>query len=206
LASPNGYALKDPGGRRTTAAFALAGGGAGLGALIGHFASSAQSTTITNTLPPNCGVPTPGCMNPGSQSLTIPGNTAKGTIIGAMIGGTAGFVASFALLVNTHNFFIDVGSPVEMVLQHPLTLPQDEVADAVRRSQEHPVPEQPIAQRPRYVPPPPNTDPGTCYTPGSPGTPDIDFPGTPAIDGSPGTPAVHIPGIPATPPTPHPCP
>ena len=69
LASPDGYALKDPGARRATAAFTLAGGGAGLGALIGHFASNAQSTTITNTLPPNCGVPTPGCMNPTSQSL-----------------------------------------------------------------------------------------------------------------------------------------
>jgi hypothetical protein len=206
LASPDGYALKDPGGRRSTAAFALWGGGAGLGALIGHFASNSQSTTITNTLPPNCGVPTPGCMNPTSQSLTIPGNSAKGTIIGAAVGGTIGAVASIALLFNTHNFFIDVGSPVEMVLQHQLTLPEDEVADAVRRSQEHPVPEQPIAQRPRYVPPPSNSDPGICFTPGTPGTPDIDIPGTPAIGDSPGTPSIHIPGIPATPATQHPCP
>lgn len=206
LTSPDGYAYKDPGGRRGTAALVLAGGGAGVGALIGHFASSGQSTTITNTLPPNCGVPMPGCMNPSSQSLTIPGNTAKGTIIGAAVGGMAGAVASIALLVNTHNVFIDVGSPVEMVLQHPLTLPQDEVADAVERSQAHPVPEQAIAQRPRYVPPPSNTDPGTCYMPGSPGTPDIDIPGTPAMGDSPGTAGVHIPGIPATPATPYPCP
>jgi hypothetical protein len=206
LTSLDGYAYKDPGGRRGTAALVLAGGGAGVGALIGHFASSGQSTTITNTLPPNCGVPMPGCMNPSSQSLTIPGNTAKGTIIGAAVGGMAGAVASIALLVNTHNFFIDVGSPVEMVLQHPLTLPQNEVADAVRHSEEHPVPEQPAAQRPRYMPPPSNTDPGICFTPGTPGTPDIDIPGTPAIGGSPGTPSVHIPGIPATPATQHPCP
>jgi hypothetical protein len=206
LASPDGYALKDPGGRRATAAFALAGGGAGLGALIGHFASNSQSTTITNTLPPNCGVPTPGCMNPTSQSLTIPGNTAKGTIIGAAVGGTVGAVASIALLLNTYNFFIDVGAPVEMVLQHSLALPQDEVADAVQRSEQHPVPEQPIAQRPRYGPAPPDSDPGICYTPGTPGTPDTDIPGTPAIGDSPGTPSIHIPGIPATPPMAHPCP
>jgi hypothetical protein len=205
LASPDGYALKDPGARSATAAFALAGGGAGLGALIGHFASNSQSTTITNTLPPNCGVPTPGCMNPTSQSLTIPGNTAKGTIIGAAVGGTVGMVASIALLVNTHNFFIDVGAPVEMVLQHPLTLPQDEVEDAVQRSQEHPVPAQPIAQRQHYVPQP-DTVPGVCYTPGTPGTPDTDIPGTPATGDSPGTPSIHIPGIPATPPTAYPCP
>jgi hypothetical protein len=206
LASPDGYALKDPGARRASGAFALAGGGAGLGALIGHFASNSQSTTITNTLPPNCGVPTPGCMNPTSQSLTIPGNTAKGTIIGAAVGGTIGAVASIALLVNTHNFFIDVGSPVEMVLQHPLSLPQDEVADAVRRSEQHPVPEQPIAQRPRSRPGPPDNDPGICYTPGTPGTPDTDIPGTPAIGDSPGTPSIHIPGIPPSPPVAHPCP
>jgi len=67
------------------------------------------------------------------------------------------------------------------------------------------MPEQPIAQRPVFTSPP-NTDPGTCWTPGTPGTPDIDIPGTPAIGNSPGTPSTHIPGIPATPPTPHPCP
>jgi hypothetical protein len=205
LASPDGYAFKDPGPGRGTAAFALAAGGAGAGALIGHFASSSQNTTITNTLPPNCGVPTPGCTNPTSQSLTIPGNTAKGTIIGAAVGGFGGAIASIALLVSSRNFFIDVGSPVEMVLQHPLTLPQDEVSDAVRQSQENPVPEQPIAQRARYAPPP-DTNSGICWTPGNPGTPDTDIPGSPPVGDSPGTPSIHIPGIPATPPTAHPCP
>jgi hypothetical protein len=205
LTSPDGYAVKDPGPRRGLAAIALPAGGAGVGALIGHFASSSQSTTITNTSPPFCGVPTPGCMYPTSQSLTIPGSSAKGTIIGATVGGAVGAAASIAILVNSHNFFIDAGSPVEMVLQHELILPQDEVADAVQRSEEHPVPEQPIAQRPRYWPPP-DSDPGVCYTPGNPGTPDTDIPGTPATGDSPGTPSIHIPGIPPTPPTAHPCP
>jgi len=203
LESPDGYALKDPGQRRMVGAFALPAAGAGLGALIGHSTANSQPQTITSTLPPGCTGPPPGCL---SSSLTTPGSTAKGTIIGAAVGGTIGAVASIALLINTHNFFIDVGAPVEMVLQHSLALPQDEVADAVQRSEQHPVPEQPIAQRPRYGPAPPDNDPGICYTPGTPGTPDTDIPGTPAIGESPGTPSIHIPGIPATPPLAHPCP
>ena len=39
-----------------------------------------------------------------------------------------------------------------MTLQQPVTLPQDEVAKAVRQSQEHAVAVQPVAPRP--VPPP----------------------------------------------------
>ncbi len=202
LESPDGYALKDPGNGRTGGAFALAGGGVGVGALVGRFASSSQPDTITSTLPPGCTGPPPGCL---SSSVTAPGRAAKGTVIGAMVGGAIGGVAAIALLLNTHNFFLDVGSPVEMVLQHPLTLEQDQVAAAVRQSEQHPVPEQPIAQRPQPVPPP-DTDTSTCYTPGSPRTPGTDIPGTPATADSPGTPSIHIPGIPPTPPTPHPCP
>jgi len=203
LESPDGYALKDPGQGRAVGAFALPAAGAGLGALIGHFTANSQPNTITSTLPPGCTGPPPGCL---SSSLTTPGSTAKGTIIGAMVGGAAGAVVSIALLTSTHNFFLDVGSPVEMVLQHALTLQRDEVADALRQSEQHPVREQPIAQRPRLVPTPSDTDPGVCYTPGTPGTPDTDIPGTPAIGDSPGTPPIHIPGIPATPPIAHPCP
>lgn len=200
--SDNGYALKDPGSSHTAAAVALFAGGSGAGALIGHFAASDQPTTITSTLPPGCTGPPPGCL---SSSVTAPGNTGKSTVIGAMVGGAIGAVASIALLVHTRNFFLDVGSPVEVTLQRPLVLEGDQVADAVRRSEQHPVTEQPIAQRPQPMPPP-DTDPVTCYTPGTPGTPDIIIPGTPASADSPGTPPTRIPGIPATPPTPHPCP
>jgi hypothetical protein len=205
LESGDGYALKDPGNGRFIGVFALPAAGAGLGALIGHFAANSQSTTITNTMPPSCGVPTPGCMNGNSQSLTIPGSTIKSTAIGTSIGVTVGMVASIALLFNTHNFFLDVGSPVEMVLQHPLDLEQDQVADAIRDSAQHPAPQQPISPRPQIAIPDAN-DPGICYTPGTPGTPGIDIPGTPAVGGSPGTPPSHIPGIPPTPPIAHPCP
>jgi hypothetical protein len=203
LESPDGYALKDPGTGRAVGAFALPAAGAGVGALIGHFASSSQPNTITSSLPPGCTGPPPGCL---SSSLTTPGSTAKGTIIGAMVGGAAGAVVSIVLLTGTHNFFLDVGSPVEMILQHPLTLPRDEVADAIREFEQHPVPAPPVAQRPRPMPTPSDTDAGICYSPGTPGTPDTDIPGTPAIGDTPGTPSIHIPGIPATPQSAHPCP
>src|SRR5208282_2485010 len=95
--------------------------------------------------PPGCTGPPPGCLTSSVPEL---GANAKSTLIGASIGGVIGGVAAFATVFSTHNFFLDVGSPVEMTLQHPLTLEQDQVAAAVQQSQQHPVPEQPIAQRP----------------------------------------------------------
>jgi hypothetical protein len=204
LESDDGYALKDPGKDRIVGGIALPAAGIGMGALIGHSVASSQPNTITSTLPPGCSGPPPGCL---SSSVTAPGSTAKDTVIGAMVGGAIGAVASLALLLNTHNFFLDVGSPVEMVLQHPLALQQDQVATAIRHAEEHPSPQEPVSPRPQPLPPSPdNTDTGICYTPGTPGTPGIDIPGTPGVGDSPGTPSIHIPGIPPTPPTPHPCP
>jgi hypothetical protein len=149
LSSPDGYALKDPGPGRTAGMFALPAAGLGIGALIGHATANSNPSTITNTLPPGCTGPPPGCL---SSSVTAPGSTAKGTIIGAMVGGAIGGIASFALILNTHNFFLDVGTPAEMILQHPLSLAPDEVADAVRDAQQHPGPAQPIAQSPEPLP------------------------------------------------------
>jgi hypothetical protein len=117
LVTDDGYALKDPGQGRFIGAFALPAAGAGLGALIGHSVANSQATTITSTLPPGCtGLP-PGCL---TSSLTIPGSTTKSTMIGTMIGATAGMIASLVLLTSSHNFYLDVGSPVEMVLRQPL--------------------------------------------------------------------------------------
>jgi len=204
LESDDGYALKDPGKGRMVGGIALPAAGLGIGALIGHSVASSQPNTITSALPPGCTGPPPGCL---SSSVTAPGSTAKDTAIGAAVGGAIGAIASVALLLNTHNFFLDVGSPIEMTLQHPLSLQQDQVAAAIHDAEQHPSSQQPVSPRPRPWPPSPdNTDTGTCYTPGTPGTPDIDIPGTPAIGDAPGTPPIHIPGIPATPPTPHPCP
>ena len=205
LMSDEGYALKDPGKGRGAAGVGLPLAGFGLGALIGHFAANAHDTVITNTLPPTCGVPTPGCSNPGTQSLTIPGNTMKGTAIGTSVGGAIGMIASIAVLLQSHHFYLYAGTPVDMRLQQPLSLEESEAADAVRQSAEHPALEQPVAPRPVHRPLPPDTDHGTCYTPGSPGTPDTVIPGVPGADGIPG-PSTTIPGIPPTPPTPYPCP
>lgn len=190
LQSDEGYALKDPGQGRIIGMIALPAAGAGLGALIGHAAANSQPSTITNTLPPGCTGPPPGCL---SSSLTVPGSTAKGTIIGAGVGAAVGAVASVALLLSSHQFFLDVWSPVEMVVQQPITLQQKEVDDAVRESAQHPVPEPPIAPRPLPPPPPPDTSsPGI---PSTPGTSPIVIPGVPGPDGVPGPPII-IPGTP----------
>jgi hypothetical protein len=202
LESGDGYAIKDPGKGRTVGAFALPAAGVGFGALIGHSMASSQGTTITSTLPPGCTGQSPFCL---TSSVTGPPDTGKDTAIGAAIGGAAGAVASIALLFNTHNFFLDVGSPVDVVLQNSFSLEPDQVAEAMRDAKEHPVPPAPVASRPR-VQTPDNNSSGICYTPGTPGTPGIDIPGSPAVGDFPGTPGTHIPGTPGTPPIAHPCP
>ncbi|MFZ0320935.1 MAG: hypothetical protein WAL56_17540 [Candidatus Sulfotelmatobacter sp.] len=197
--SDQGYALKDPGSGRGAAAFGFLGGGAGLGALIGHSVGSSQST-VTTTVPPGCTVGFPTCL---SSSMVVPGRKGIDTGIGVTVGAAAGAIGALVLLGSSHHFFLDVGAPIETVLSHPLTLEDDQVSQAIKDSEQTPVPEQPIAARPV---PPPVTNTGTCWTPGTPGTPGTDIPGTPPIGNSPGTPSIHIPGIPPTPPTPYPCP
>ena len=203
LETDDGYAVKDPGKGRIISAIAIPAAGAGLGALIGHAVANKQPQTLTTSSPPGCTGGPPFCV---SSSLTAPGNTLKDTAIGSFVGLAAGGVISMALLFGSHNFFLEAGAPVSMVLHQPIILPEDQVAAAIRDAEQNPAPQQPIAPPPVFIPPPPFTDPGTCWTPGSPGTPDIDIPGTPPIGNSPGTPPTHIPGIPPTPPTPHPCP
>ena len=179
LQSDEGYALKDPGQGRVL---------------------------VTSNFPPGCIGGPPFC-----SPITTPvfGTKAKDAIIGAGIGSVIGAVASVTLLFSSHHFFLDVGTPVEMVLQQPLSLNEPQAANAVRDSEQQPVEVQPIARRPEASHPPLNTNPdtdyGTCYTAGSPGTPDTVIPGAPGPDGIPG-PSTTIPGIPATPPTPYPCP
>jgi len=198
----DGYALRDPGPGRGGTAVALAFGGAGLGALIGHSVGSSTST-LTTTLPPGCTGPPPGCL---SSSMTTPGRKGIDTGIGTTVGGAIGALAGIAVLGSSRHFFVDVGAPIELTLQQPVTLPQDEVAKAVQQSADHSVAVQPIAPRP--VPPPlPDTptDHGTCWTPGTPGTPPTVIPGAPGADGIPGPPTI-IPGTSPTPGTPYPCP
>jgi len=200
LETTDGYAIKDPGSKRSTGAIILPLAGAGVGALIGHSVGTSQGT-LTSSIPAGCNPSQFGCL---TSSMPIPGSKGKDAAIGAAIGGAAGMISSITLLVGGRHFYLDAGAPVQMTLQEPVTLPQDEVAKAVRQSQEHAVVVQPVAPRP--VPPPPqNVDHGTCFTPGTPGTPDTVIPGVPGPDGIPGPPTV-IPGTPSTPGTPYPCP
>ncbi len=204
LETTDGYAIKDPGSKRGTGAILLPVAGAGLGALIGHSAGKADST-VTSNFPPGCSPPQFGCT---PISTPVMGTKGKDTAIGAAIGGVLGMVASITILTSSRHFYLDAGAPVGMTLQQSVTLPQDEVARAVRQSQEHAVAVQPVAPRP--LPPPlsaPTTpvNQSTCYTPGTPGTPPTVIPGAPGPDGIPGPPTV-IPGMPPTPGTPYPCP
>ena len=203
LQTDEGYAQKDPGSRRSFAAFALPLGGAGLGALIGHSVASSRPGTLTNSNPPGCNPSSFGCV---SSSVSVPADKGKDTVIGAAVGAGVGMVASLALLFHSHQFYLYAGSPVEMVLPQPISLPQEQVAEAVQQSAAHPEPVQPVVQRPQTPPPPATTDHGTCYTPGTPGTPPTVIPGTPPSGDFPGTPPTIIPGTPPTPGTPYPCP
>lgn len=201
LETTGGYAIKDPGSKRSAGAIVLPLAGIGIGALIGHSVGTSQST-LTSSIPAGCNPAQFGCL---TSSMPISGSKGNDAAIGASIGGGAGAIASIMLLVGSHHFYLDAGSPVQMTLQEPVTLRKDEVAKAVRQSQEHALVVQPVAPRP--VPPPvqANVDHGTCYTPGTLGTPPTVIPGIPGPDGIPGPPTV-IPGTPPTPRTPYPCP
>ena len=185
LESSDGYAYKDPGQGHFVAAFALPAAGVGLGALIGHSVGSSQST-LTSSVPPGCIPGSYGCL---SSSIPAPGSAGKDAAIGAGIGGAIGGIASVVLLFNTHHFFVDVGAPVEMTLQHPVSFEIKQASD----------PASPSGGQPTQA------SHGTCYTAGTPGTPPRWVPGPPDADGTPGLP-VLIHGTPPTPPTPYPCP
>ncbi len=187
MESVEGYALTDPGSKRGIAMFALPAAGAGLGALIGHSAGKPASN-VTSNFPPGCIGGPPFC---SSVSTPVAGTQGRDAIIGAGIGGAVGAVVSMTVMFSSHQFFLDVGSPVDMVLRQPLTLDQVQVSDAVRQSEQQPVPLQPVARRP--VPPPPPPDTG--FPPSTPGTPPTVLPGAPGPGGVPGPPIV-IPGTP----------
>lgn len=202
LESDEGYALRDPGKGHIAGLIAAPLAGSGLGALIGHSVAGSQGTNPTSSIPPGC---TPGSIGCLPSSITAPADQGRDTMIGAAVGGGIGLAVGLLLVGTSHHFLLDVGSPVEMLLPHPLTLEQDQVANALRDSEHHPAPAQPIAQRPQPVPPP-GSGSSICWTPGTPGTPPTEIPGTPATPNSPGTPSIELPGTPPTPPSPHPCP
>ncbi len=123
-----------------------------------------------------------GALNAGRPA------TATGVFIGAGVGLVA--LATVAAAVRGR-VALDEGSPVELVLLRPLVL------DARRAT---------MPGATVFLPPPAPVRHGLCFTPGSPGTPDVVIPGTPGtpdvvIPGTPGTPDIVIPGTPGTPPT-----
>lgn len=145
--------------------------------------------------------------DPGT-AFRDPGGGTKAGAVAASVVPVVGVAAALLMLHNVKDFVLDAGTPLDIVLQQPLLLDRDRVADAVVYANAHPPAPVPLPRK--HLPPPvllpTSTDTGTCYTPGTPGTPDIYIPGTPPIGDTPGTPGTVIPGIPATPPTPHPCP
>jgi len=186
LVSDDGYALKDPGHGRVATAFILPFAGVGLGALAGHAVKSSP-TTITSTLPPGCTGPPPGCL---TSSVTGPSNSGKNIVIGAGIGGAVGAIASLALLFSSHHFYLEAGAPVQMTLQQSVALQQNEVALALRHSQQQPLSIQPVAPLPLLYPYPWQPDSTTPIPTPPPPSPPIVIPGPPGPDGVPGPPIV----------------
>jgi hypothetical protein len=186
IETDEGTALLNPSGRATTGAVVAPLAGLGLGALIGSAAHTTQSSTLGGT--------------------TMTSSTPKGIAIGSIVGLAAGGTVALVLLAHSHQFFVDVGSPMQMTLPQPLTLAESQVADALRAAQQNP-PAVPVpAPRPQpavFGSTP--TSHGTCHTPDTPGTPPTVIPGIPGSNGIPGPPTI-IPGTPSIPGTPYPCP
>jgi hypothetical protein len=187
LETAEGYSLKDPGPHGGGLMLALIGGGAGVGALIGHSVGSSSSVQTT-TLPAGCNPAYSGCL---SSSMNIPGRKGIDTGIGITVGGAAGGIAGFSMLASSRHFFVDVGTPVDLTLRQPITLQANEVASAVRQAAQEGVSVQPVFPRP-LPPPPPDTTPSF---PTNPGTPPTIIPGPPGPGGVPGPPII-IPGTP----------
>ena len=181
--SDEGTAWLNPSDGAKVGAIAAPMAGLGLGALIGNAAHTTRSSSL--------------------GGMTITSSTPKGLAIGSIVGLAAGAAVALVLLSHSRQFFVDVGSPMEMTLPQPLTLAENQVAEAIRQVQAQPPTVVPVIPRPQPPPLTP-TNTGTCYTPDTPGTPPIVIPGTPPIGNSPGTPDVVIPGTPAISGTPYP--
>jgi hypothetical protein len=115
--------------------------GLGLGAMAGSFAHTTQSSTLGGT--------------------TITSSTPKGLAIGSVVGLAAGGVVALVLLTHSRQFYVEIGSPMELNLSQPLTLAENQVVDAMRQAQSQPPDVMPIAPRPLPSFP---TDHGICHT------------------------------------------
>lgn len=115
-------------------------------------------------------------------------------LLGGAIGTAAGFV-TFLVAAAHSDYDLGPGFPLELRSQGPIVLDATRAADAARM---------PSAVQ--------HHDNKSCYTAGTPGTPDITIPGTPGtppvgdMPGTPDTPPTVLPGTPGTPGYWHPCP
>lgn len=174
-------AANNPSGRSKAAIILVPMLAMPVGALIGHAADGSRTTNL------------------GGMTVTTPSHT--GLVVGTTVGFAAGLGTSLALMAHSHGFYLEDGSPMHMTTGNPISLTRSQIAEA-----SHVIAPVTIVRHVPVLIPTTPTDTGTCYTPGTQGTPDTVIPGTPGVDGSPGTPSITIPGIPATPPIPHPCP
>jgi hypothetical protein len=127
------------------------------------------------------------------------GKTARTTMIAiGAVGAVA--VTTAIVLAARSDTYVEVGTPLEIVLPAPLFLDAGRVMAAVQQfNQQTGYSPVQIVQPP--VKPP---QPRMCYDPGTPSTPDTVIPGHPGtpdtvIPGVNGTPDTVIPGIPETP-------
>ncbi len=176
MESDEGTAWSNPSSAEKAGIIAAPLAGLGIGAAIG----ASQHTTDSSTL--------------GGTTLTA--SSPKGLAIGSLVGLAAGGAVSLVLLVHSHHFYVEEGSPLELSLPQPVTLAQIQT-----RQSEGTTASTPAA--PSGLPPSPmpaSAEHGTCYIPGRPGTPATYIPSGDS------TPDTYVPGTPPTPPIPYPCP
>jgi hypothetical protein len=102
LESSEGTAWNNPGTGAKVGMFAAPFAGLGLGTLIGNAAHTTHTTTFAG--------------------MTTTTSSLKGVAIGGMTGLAAGTVVSFVLLAHSHHFYVELGSPLEMILPQPVAL------------------------------------------------------------------------------------
>ncbi len=135
---------------------------------------------------------------PGRKAATV-------LLVGGVVTAVA-LVVGGLVFANHRDIRMEAGTPVEMILAGPLALDTDRVNAAVQQYSVK------SANTPPDIPKPQKRT-HTCWTTGSPGTPDTVIPGTSdtVIPGDPptvipGMPPTVIPGTPATDSLPYPCP
>lgn len=155
-----------------------------------------------------------GATTPALPPLPDIGKTARTAMIAIGVVGAVAVTTAIVLAARSDPY-VEVGTPLEIVLPAPVFLDAERVMAAVQQYHQQ------ASNAPVQIVQPP-VRPRICYDPGSPGTPDTVIPGssgTPdtvipgmngspdiVIPGSPRTPDTVIPGTPGTPSSSYPCP